>query len=582
MSHQPTASQALAILTNARSLVMVAGPGSGKTATLVKRIKRLVAEETAPSKIIVLTFTNAAAREIESRLTVMAHENGDESMPPIEAKLELGFVGTLHAFALRMLKAHGEAMGYGSRISIISPESAVDLLASKAASLKCKTPMKELLELKAVGRPLRGAQLSLAQTVVATFYDDLRDAGVVDYDILLTEFHRMLILGNGPAPFNISDQFEHLMVDEAQDSAPIDWMIYDALPIANKAWVGDPDQAIYGFRGGRVALFNEQSRNPAGELILLEQNFRSAPAICRCAQRLIELNEGRVAKETISAVDIDGLVVDVGPFANEGEEIAKIAATIRGEPSKGESWAIIARTNAVADGFRQMLPHMGVPVVELKRTELPRDWRLARAFIELLVAPENDSLAFFYLIALYESKGATPKEARESAHAVRRQATAAGKSINRAKLGIGVVTRPADALKALAGEKVSREASFMVAEKFRELPPDATMLDLALTLAEVREYAKEIEGEGVRIMTMHGSKGREFDNVVIVGFEQESCPGRAVRIGEDAIAEERRLAYVAMTRARKRLFFSHSRLRSTKWEKNQPRSPSQFIGEALG
>lgn len=575
---EATPAQRAAITTEHPLVLVLAGPGSGKTATTVARINYLIEGGALASQFAVLTFTNSGAREIEGRIQAIETVAKNET--------QLGHVGTLHSFALRMLKEHGGPFGYGERTAVISPESALDLLQSKARTLGCKTPIKDLLALKAKGRPARTARLDVPGTVVASYYDDMKEAGIVDYDLILWEFRAILACvcsdpaAAGEVQAKIAAQFPFLFVDEVQDSAPIDWDIYDFFPARMKFLVGDTDQSIFSFRGGAVRRAIGFASRADVEVIRLEENFRSRVEICDAAQRLIEHNGARVAKRTVSTSGPGGEVFDLETFDTEGSEIGAVSHLVKAmlavEP--GIDVAVLARTNAVANNFRATMRACALPVVERTVSALPRDWPLARAFVELLVNPENDSLAFFYLVALYEKKGANPAEAREAAHAARKAAASVGKSINRANLGFGKILRPSSAMEAMAGSVVSRESRMIALDRFRQLPDGASMLDLALALGEVREHVTEAEGTGVHVLTIHGSKGREFDVVFVVGCEDESLPAR---FPDTDVEEERRLAYVAITRARRRVYFSHARSRANPWGGVSARTTSRFIAEAL-
>jgi superfamily I DNA/RNA helicase len=570
-----TAAQKIAATSDAECVLVAAGPGSGKTATLVERMKFLQSFGADLNRMAVLTFTNAAADELRRRFT----ETPDGAA--VDNPVEPGFLGTLHAFALRMLRELGSNWGYGGRISIVSPESAQDLLLSKAKSLGCKSSIEELLALKAQGRPAPGERLDIAKVVVTGYLDDMRAAGVVDYDALLNEFDRLL--DEEAFTYEIAKLFDCLFVDEVQDSAPVDWRIYHGLPMRMKFYVGDTDQAIYSFRGGRVEGMLAQSFDARTLNVLLQENFRSTSEICEAAQRLIEHNKNRIDKKTISAVGPGGVVCVIPPVVSESAEIETVAALVR-DSFETRSIAILARTNFIADGFRRSLPRHGVPVIDVKRTALPRDWRLARAFVELAVNPENDALAFFFLVQLYALRGGNAADARGAAHAVRNAAAAAGKTINRANLGFAPVTRPESVVEAMKAQPISRESRAIVADMLRKLPRGSTALDLALALGEVREFVieEEVGGKGVHVLTMHGAKGREFDVVVLAGFEEEALPGRAARLGPEAIEEERRLAYVAATRARYNLFITSASSRKSAWQSIDARTPSRFISELVG
>ena len=603
-----TPAQQRAVDSTAQNILVVAGPGSGKTATTVERINRLIDDGIDPHGIVALTFTNNAARELERRLGVryMQREGAHEVM-------RLGYCGTLHGFALKMLKRHGAALGYGERTAIIDAEAADDLIESKAQTLGCKTRLADLLKLKAEGVPMT-ARPTPEQLVIRGYYDDLREAGMVDFDTLLSEFLRLLSTGPcGPA-FDVSEQFTHLFVDEVQDSAALDWRIYAALPMANKFFVGDPDQAIYSFRGGDVSEMMKVSQRQDFEVIQLEQNFRSHSEICDAANRLIGHNTARIDKRTISEKGPGGYVVVIPEAVNEGDETAKIVHHLlydccpwmqdkpvewlkaAGTPNPGfvKEIAVLARTNAIAAAFRKQLKASGIPVDEPARSTMPKDWPLARALVELLVNPENDTLAFFYILARKLARGEAAGVARMSAHQIRQGAARDGLSINQAVLHLQPI-KPELVVSSFVGAGISREAQMIVAAKLRELPPDAEMIDLALSMAS-REPVEKVERQGVTVTTIHGAKGLEWDVVFLVGFDDEVIPGRARtpqavmhRLDTmrpdfrfDPVEEERRLAYVAVTRARRALYISHAGSRTTSWGATEGHTPSRFIKELRG
>lgn len=596
---QATPAQRAAITSERPRIIVIAGPGSGKTATTVARIKRLVDSGVAASEIVAVTFTNNAARELEERLAPKPMGDLSKDLAGIlvgaegVARMErgpyvLGHCGTLHSFCLKLLRDHGEDIGYGSRLSIISPESASDLLASKATTLGCKLPLKDLLALKAKGRPERGVRLAVPETCVATYFDELKEAGIVDFDVLLTEALALL------SAVKLDLGFSHLFVDEVQDSSDVDWAIFEALPLANKFFVGDPDQAIYSFRGGNVnQMLAKVTHGAAVDVIALEENFRSRSEICSAANALIRHNSNRHDKRTVSIKGPGGTVSAWGrppvsvAAANEGEEIGIVSRQIQvsldgdelNEPQNPvPSIAVLARTNAIAAAYRKTLAACSIPVVAREASYLPKDWPLARALVELLVNPENDVLAFFFLVALYQKKGSNPKDARDAAHAVRKAASSVGHSINRAAIHFPPRAFLGDVTEGLRDHGISFESRMVVADRIKDVGPHGSVLDLALAMASTRENVKEGTNEGVNVLTIHGAKGREFDVVYVVGCEEEVVPGK--RRGVD-VEEERRLFYVAMTRARETLVLAHCASRVTPWNAIETHTPSRFLGEAV-
>lgn len=568
-----TAAQREAVETDATNVVLLAGPGSGKTFTVVARIERLIRDGVSPPCVAAITFTNAAARELEERILLEISTGTAFHGTPFESHA-LGFCGTLHGFALRCLKRFGGDHGYGDRTSIISPESAEDLLASKAKTLGCKTPVDKILKIKSdMSRAWTG---SVEQSVIALYEEDLREAGIVDFDLLLSEFLSLL---QGSAIFanRVHEQFSYLFVDEVQDSGPVDWAIYRILAIVNKFFVGDPDQSIYKFRGADVSLIVDECNDLATCVIKLEDNFRSRFEITEAAQRLIERNEGRIPKRTASVKGPGGSVHFFPEALNEGDEIGKVAIEIRNSMVDPSEIAVLARTNAIANGFARTLAATGLPVRQAKKSELPDDWRFCRSLLELLVNPECDALAFFYLVALYEKKGAPANEARNAAHAVRRSALAVGRSINASNLGFKVGMNSVEMAVLLTAQGISRESRMLVSELILGLPRAGDLADLALAAAQVRDTVEEATGEGINVLTFHGSKGREFDVVFLVGLEDETIPGK-----RKDVEEERRLLFVGITRAREKLYLSSCGSRVAKYgtfEKIEARTPSRFLKE---
>jgi DNA helicase-2/ATP-dependent DNA helicase PcrA len=563
-----TENQTLAIESTARTTVIAAGPGSGKTTTLVARIARMIELGMKPEEIVVLTFTNAAARELEQRLGVK-----------LGAAVKLGFIGTLHAFALRSLRGMAYVNG-GRTLSLISPDAASDLLESSAKTSGSKASLKELLLLKRQGVK-RVGRLTVDEVAVLSYFDRLRESDLLDLDELLPEFLRQIEGGK------MLREYGALFVDECQDSAAIDWDIYHALPIWSKTFVGDPDQAIYGFRGGNVGGFLELAAKVPTRLIALEENFRSGEQIVKAAQRLIDHNADRIAKVTRWATDFLGDTVFQDPFPNEGAEVAHVAQAITeffrdGTPVN--EIAVLARTNAVAQEFARGLEGLKIPVQKKARYAVPRDWKLARAVIDMIGDPSNNTLAFFLLVELLVREGATVKAAKAAAHESLKEATASRRNLVEQHLILAGADGPpaqyaAQAAQACYGFNVSRESRMLVIEKIQDVGEGATLAELVLALAEIGETVdRTTAADGVQVMTIHAAKGREFDVVFLVGFEDEACPGNRPDVN---LEEERRLAYVAITRARKYLSVSSAAFRRVEWGSGE-RTPSRFIAEMTG
>ncbi len=581
-----TDSQNEAINSRASRIACVAGPGSGKTSVLVERVRRLIAEGTPPAEIVVLTFTNAAARELETRLN-----NALKDHHKVEGQfnVDLGYCGTLHSYALRALRRHGAAIGYGDRLAILDEEAAADLLASKAKALNCRRPIKELLKLKAEGWPASmvrgGPPPNVADTVVAAYLGDLRENGIVDLDVLLPEFLRLLTVGKGRDLLRLC--VRHLLVDEAQDSSAQDWAIYDAFPAQNKFVVGDPDQAIYAFRGGRQDLFLQFTNDPGVQLIRLEENFRCCVEVCAAANNLIRHNERRILKNTFPGagrLKATGVVTACG-YETEGEEVGQVVVRIRAlmtepNPVEPDGIAVLARTNAIAAGFRDALKAAGIPVAEPPKSEAPPDWSLARALVDLLAQPDNDTLAFFYVAARERRRGATASEAAAKAHGIRLEAGKTRQTINALWFKLPRNPDLQEVGKLLDREGLTAETRANVNKLVSQLPPGSGVLELAADMGTGSMFHVSETASGVHVGTVHGAKGREWDQVFLVGYEEEVTPSKTVL--PDVVEEERRLAFVGVTRARVACHFTHAAQRRATWGRQEVlnRTPSRFIREA--
>jgi DNA helicase-2/ATP-dependent DNA helicase PcrA len=560
-----TAAQTAAIEADDTEIVLLAGPGSGKTTTLISRIAHRILRKAAhPKKIVCITFTNAAADEMAKRM---------------EGGIELGYIGTLHGFALKQLQRFGRQIGYGERVSLIDEEEGRALMEAIARELKVTQSIDHLWSMKAQGRPTQ-PRLSRDHLVVAEYFDRLKQQSTADFDVLLTEFRTLLKSGAGR---ELSTEFAELYVDEFQDSGPVDFEIYELLPIARKFYVGDPDQSIFGFRGADVGGILKKAKQTGVHCIKLEQNFRSLPEICQAAQRLIEVNAVRADKKTISAsfeTWATGRVIVERPLMNERAEIDRVIEILEREiaakdvPHMRPDWsdmAILTRSNALAYSFREALRARTIPLAEPPRRDLPQQFGLLIAALTFLADPDNNLHAERYVRALMGP---------ENAESQRRDAARKGVTINSLHMRFPQGIRAVDTPKWIRDIGLPGESSMFVSEKLRTMraTDETTISELALRLMQREEVADE-KPAGVTVSTMHAAKGREWDVVILPAFEEEVIPSTRREVN---YPEERRLAYVALTRARHRVYVTTAAERVAKWGGVRVHRPSRFIGELTG
>lgn len=550
LSHE----QAPVVASNSPHIILSAGPGSGKTRVLIERTKRLVNDGADPLRMAVITFTNDAAKELLKRTT---HK--------------FGFCGTLHSFTLKMLRTHGHIIGLQSNISVIDKKMQEELIDTIKAEQGCKSLSRkairiglgvgpfDLIDLSQTGQPL-----NKAETVALAYYHHIIKHSILDYDSILQfgiELFRRLD----------SDcvEYDYLFVDEYQDSSFEDDAIYDALPIKNKFFVGDADQSIYSFRGATIGniLAKQEScsyGDEKAESFFLQQNYRSDRFITEAAQRLIEHNENRIDKKTISVSEDDGKVY-CAKFEHEDEEAEYIAREIKKLPDHNEV-AIIVRYNHTANYFREFLERKKIEVMRPKIDEKPEGWDEALLFMSLLCNPNNNEIAHRWLVH------ASGKRKADSA---RLQAMKQFKTINETTLHIGRMEDPGELLKTLTSHGIRAGSVRRIGNTLDSIG-DMNMADLFTALVEVPEY--NLEGSGVTVCTIHGAKGREWDHVFLPAFEEGHSPNTSSKAD---LQEERRMAYVAITRARHYLAITHSKTRSKAWgQGEEQRQRSRFIDEA--
>jgi superfamily I DNA/RNA helicase len=534
-----------AATSEADQILTIACPGSGKTRTLIGRIIHLLQLGQSPTGIAAVTFTNAAAGEILRRVEEQ-----------IGSKVRLGHCGTLHSLMLKIISRSGR-----KGFNVIDQEQAEAMLAEAVQTMRFKGSLAALRDALRATRgkvPARSAKGQLEITLAA-FVLKLRSQGLMTFDMLL-EAGLRAIRERDRSWF----PFEHLVVDEYQDSAEIDSEIYGAMPCQTKFFVGDPRQSIYSFRGGSHSSIMAFAARPDVETHQLGINFRSSPEIVDFANRLIAGAKVRYSPIR-SGQEPSGEPVGFTEHASEGAEVAAVAEQIRSVP-EGESCAMLLRSNHMARQWADDLKRHGIQVAAKEETDLPDDWRKVRDYAALVVNPDNDALA---AMAISHSQG------KETAEQVRRSAMQQLKTINEIALRMTPASTVGEAVKTLLKMGVSAE-SVTILKGIENRMADEQAGDLILALAEMTHQSKEI-GQGVVVTTYHAAKGREWDNVWLPSVEDAFLPGS--RKGVD-IEEERRVFYVGVTRAKNRLSITWATARKNRFTGEVDKTvPSRFICE---
>lgn len=557
--------QAAAVAASDLLSLIVAGPGSGKTRVMAAKIAQLVSSGTPPEEVVAVTFTNAAGAELASRI--------EETQPG----LKVGYVGTLHGYCLRLLRDFGRFIKAEREWAVIDEELAEECLKLVVKDLGFKGSKKELeralLDGSRTFENLHAAEygsLGKADLVALEFYKRLLGDGLLTFDLILLAAR--LIARSPEFRRHMEEEgrtLGHLFVDEFQDSSELDFEIYVGLPFDSRTFVGDPDQAIYGFRGGCVDGIVELSEEPECVRYMLPVNYRSGADICDVASKVIQNNRNRVGKSVVPADGAEDGVIQFFESPWPDDELREICRFIKEEELADV--ALLFRTNALCAEASKVLESCGLSVRQREVKELPEDWRLARTIIALLAAPWNDIIAY-RLLSLWQGAEAAGDARKESLEQL--------SSINEAADLVITDARGAHdpaVFNELAEFGITDASMAAVQARIDLLPEDASLADLSLAMGVFMEEA-ETDGEGVTVSTVHAAKGREWHTVFLPSLEADIWPGRRKDVN---VEEERRLFFVAFTRAKRRVVLSRSLNRVPPFKrKGGPTEPSPFIEEA--
>lgn len=543
--------QSEAVESNSPFKVVIAGPGSGKTRTLVASVQRDINSGVDPKAIVVLTFTNTAAREFNQRLGV-----------------EVGYSGTRHGFVFRLLQEHGHHIGFKKGgVSLITPEEYQMLLLETSKRLGYKHSIKTLLDMK--GR-------REIQNIYKEAEFQMRRNNSVDYDFLL---EMGVVLLRNFAVRDALKKYQRYYVDECQDNSRVDWSIDLEIPVERKFFVGDVDQSIYGFRGARPEELLAMAERPKIDRFLLDFNYRSEPTICKAANDMIQNNRDRVDHRMIPIRTKDRGYLTIHSGVSDYDEKVHVYELIEKYVAEGASYsdiAILARTNRYVEDIKSMLKLRGIPVFAYERPELPKDWSLALAVLSLAINPDNDLVAETVLkhhgynkVYISFMKG---------------EAASAGKSLIRtAELPFMdwieecSVDQYFNFSRLLSRNKVKPDTLNLIEER-ADVLSNPTLPDLLRDLWKPEDWNEGESRAGVTVGTIHQAKAREWKHVIVSGLMEGILP-----LKNSGIEEERRLAFVAITRAKDTLDLTyHTRMIDPYTSTVEEMIPSRFIEEMTG
>ncbi|HEX7054732.1 MAG TPA: UvrD-helicase domain-containing protein [Burkholderiales bacterium] len=597
--------------------LILAGAGSGKTRVLTTRIAWLIkGGRVAPAGVLAVTFTNKAAREMLTRVSAMLPLN-PRGM----------WMGTFHGLANRMLRAHYREAGLPQAFQILDSQDQLALVKRLAKSLNLDEERFAPRELAWFinGNKEEGIRASEVEVRdensrrMAEFYaaydEQCRREGVVDFPELLLRSYELL-RRNEILREHYARRFRHILVDEFQDTNRLQYRWLKLFSGGNCFFcVGDDDQSIYTFRGanvGNMADFQREFR--VQHVVRLEQNYRSHGNILDAANALIANNRNRLGKNLWTAAG-PGEPIRVFEGESDGDEARWLVDEVQALAREGTplaQMAVLYRSNAQSRVLEHALFSRGVSyrvyggLRFFERAEIKH----ALAYLRLVALPDDDNA--FLRVVNFPPRGIGARTLEQLQDAARRKGTslfaaAEGKvtaftnlieTLRAETQGlplkelVAVVVAKSGLIEHYKGERegaerianleelVNAAAAFTEEEREIESGEAADPLTAFLTHAAL-EAGEHQAGEGqdaLQLMTVHSAKGLEFDVVFLSGLEEGLFPHEQSVLEREGLEEERRLAYVAITRARKRLYLSHAQTRMLHGQ-TRYNVPSRFLEE---
>src|SRR6478672_7336043 len=621
-----TAAQLAAVTHVDGPLLILAGPGSGKTRVVTHRIAHLLHQGIAGKNILALTFTNKAADEMKARLARLL------PLPTV-------WMGTFHRFCARLLRMYGQLVGLSENYSIYDMDDSRRMLAEaildEGVDLSHTTPeaishaiswAKNNLMGPDEYVPRRGHHIGgIVQRVYPAYQRRLLQANAVDFDDLLLHVARLL-KDNEEVRARLDERYRYILVDEYQDTNLAQYAIVRALSRnhPNLAVTGDPDQSIYGWRGANLSNILEFEKDfPSVKVVRLEQNYRSTKAILRIADELIRHNVRRKKKELFTD-NAEGAAVRLTAYPTQRDEADDIAAQIAGaihnESRRPRDFAIFYRTNALSRQIEHSLREHVVPYQIVNGLEFyqRKEIKDILAYLHLLNNPRSDVALLRVINTPVRGIGkATIDRLRDYARmsglplleAARRAGVVEGISKKSAvavakfialfdRIGeaihgaieeiVGLVLSETGYREVLENSESEEEQDRLAnieelltaAREFDVKHPEANSLEQFLeeTSLVADTDAWETETDRVTLMTLHAAKGLEFPAVFIVACEQGLLPHDRSLYDDDKLEEERRLLFVGITRAREELQLSYAQYRAFRGQ-TSPTVPSSFLME---
>jgi DNA helicase-2/ATP-dependent DNA helicase PcrA len=597
-------------------LLIVAGAGAGKTKTITHRIIHLIHQGINPESILAVTFTNKAAKEMRERVMGLLEKpiNGNQTYP-IDGT---PFISTFHSLGVRIIKENAHLIGLTKHFAIADEHDALVIIKDAMKRADIDPKQYEPRKIKSIISKAKGDFItsdtysanasSAMQTIVARIWRDyektLKEEKALDFDDLLLE--TVLILKKYPEiKHSYQERWKYIHIDEYQDTNEVQYELVKLLvdKEENICVVGDTDQNIYSWRGANIKnMLNFEKDYPNTKIIMLEQNYRSTKNIIEAANNVIKKNQYRVDK-TLFTDNKTGEVISVHEAYDEVYEADFVASTIDEilRDNSPEDIAVLYRANFQSRVLEEALlgkqiPYQVLGVKFFERKEIKDLLSYIRASfnrdslsdIKRIINTPARGIGKVTLVKIFAGGVSTLPQAMQSKintfYSLLDKIKDYTSTHNPSESIKYVITESGleEQLRNGSSDEQERLENMKelvtLATKYDLLPQDEGMEKLLedASLASDQDTLMH-KGKGVRLMTVHASKGLEFKYVFITGLEQDLFPHtrNGSKTKEDA-EEERRLFYVALTRAENKLYLSYAQLR-TIFGMKQVNTPSEFI-----
>ncbi len=603
-----------AVLYTDGPLLIVAGAGAGKTKTLTYRILHLIRTGVDPREILAVTFTNKASKEMRDRVVSLLSDRKYDATP---------FVSTFHALGVYIIRENSHLLGLNKNFTIADDSDTTGYIKEALKELDLDPKQFEPRKIKSVISKSKGDFISHEQfvenirggfqEVVAKVWDkydaSLKKEGALDFDDLLIKSVKVL-KENLEVRNNYHKRFKYVMIDEYQDTNEVQYELVKLLVGENKniCVVGDTDQNIYSWRGANIKnMLHFEKDYPSAKIIMLEQNYRSTKTILEAANEVIKKNVYRVPKNLFTEKEIGESITLFEAF-DEGSEAQFVAKTVydlleRGVAEPTEI-AVLYRANfqsrILEEAFLgRQIPYQVLGVKFFERKEI----KDVLAYIRASLNPENLSdikriinvpvrgIGKVTIAKIFANQtNSLPANTQikvnnfyllleEISECIQNNSVSESLKFVIKKSGLE------DELKAGSAEEIEKLENIKelvtLSLKYDTFGPEGMnmLLSDASLASDQDSLMHEEKKGGVRLMTVHASKGLEFKYVFITGLEQDLFPHSRTN-SKDAgeSEEERRLFYVALTRAEHKLYLCYASLR-TIFGMKQVNTPSEFLND---